>query len=102
MKHVLSRYRTYTKHQAALSEDPLVEAAKRTKILGYHWIWTHAKYILGLATYVDILSPSAILSIVVKHDQLDTLAALTGLLRSVKEVEKLLQCWTTYAIAALK
>ena len=46
--------------------------------------WTIAKYILGCAIFITLCA-----ILVMQHNQLDILAALDCLLRSVKEVEKL-------------
>ena len=105
-KRLLSRYGAYTNHLAAMSDNPSFKPADRAKILGYYRMWTNAKYILGCAVFVDILSPCAILSKVMQYDHLDILTALTSLLRSVKELEKLqsipLQRWPTYAATVKK
>lgn len=89
MKRVLSRYGAYTNHLAAMSEDPSFKSADQAKILGYYRKWTNAKYTLGRAIFVDLLCPYVSLSKLMQQDILDTLAALTSLLKSVKELEKL-------------
>jgi len=48
-----------------------------------------ARYILGCALFVDVLSPCAIFSKVMQADEIDILGALTSLLRTQKEIEKL-------------
>ena len=106
MKRVLSRYGAYTNHLAAMSEDHSFKSTDRAKILGYYRQWTNAKYILGCAIFVDLLTPCVSLSKVMQQDNLDILAALTGLLKSVKELEKLesspLQQWPTYVATVKK
>ena len=106
MKRVLSRYGAYTNHLAAMCEDHSFKSVDRAKILGYYRQWTNAKYILGCAIFVDVLTPCASLSKVMQQDNLDILAALTGLLKSVKELEKLesspLHQWPTYAATVKK
>ena len=55
---------------------------------------------------VDLLTPCTVLSKVMQSNDLDILAAITSLLRSVKEVDKLsstpLDRWPTYAATLLK
>ncbi len=101
MKRVLSRYGVYTMHLAALSEDNTVRPADRAKVKGYHCNWTDAKYVLGCALFIDLLGPCAILSKNMQNNDLDILAALTGLLKSVSEINKLksmsLSEWPTYS-----
>lgn len=101
MKRILSKYGAYTNHLAALSEDSTVKPADRAKMKGYYTRWTDGKYVLGCALFVDLFAPCAILSKLMQHDDLDILAALTGLLKSVKELDKLkskpLNEWPTYA-----
>ena len=96
---------TDTNHLVALSEDSTVKSADRAKLHGYCHQWTDAKYMLGCAVFVDILTPSAIFSKVMQSDELDILAALTSLLRTIKETEKLrslpLAQWPVYS-ATLK
>ena len=64
------------------------------------------KYVLGCTVFVDLLSPCAIHSKIMQHDDLDILAALTSVLKAVKEVDKLsstpLDQWPTYAITVGK
>ena len=106
MKRVLSKYGAYTSHLAALSEDPTVKSADKAKLKGYYRQWINGKYLLGCALFVDLLTPCTILSKVLQSDDLDILAVLTSLLRSVKEVDKLssthLDRWPTYAATLLK
>ena len=56
MKRVLSKYGAYTNHLATLSEDSTVNAADRAKLRGYYKQWVDAKYILGCALFIDLLS----------------------------------------------
>ena len=106
MKRVIAKFGAYTNHLAAMSEDRSFKPADRAKILGYYRQWTNAKYILGCAIFIDLLTPCVVLSKAMQSDQLDMLAALTALLRSVKEVEKLestpLHQWPTYAATIKK
>lgn len=105
MKRVLSKYGAYTAHLTALSEDSSVKPADRAKFKGYLKKWVDAKYLLGCALFVDLLTPCAIFSKSMQSDELDILGALTYLLRTVKETNKLyvkpLDQWPTYA-ATLK
>lgn len=101
MRRVLSKYGAYTNHLVALSEDSTVKSADRAKLRGYCHQWTDAKYVLGCAVFIDILTPSAIFSKVMQSDELDILAALSSLLRTIKETEKLrslpLAQWPVYS-----
>ena len=78
-----------------------MKAVDKAKLMGYCTRWVDAKYILGCAVFVDILSPCVILSKVMQYDHLDILATLTSLLRSIKEIDKLsampVSQWPTYA-----
>ena len=102
MKRVLSKFGAYTNHLAALSEDGSVKASDRAKLRGFYTRWVDAKYLLGCALFVDLLTPCAIFSKVMQNDDLDVLGAL---LRTVKEINKLssksLEHWSTYT-ATLK
>ena len=101
MKRVLSKYGAYTNHLTALSEDSSVKSNDQVKLRGYCHKWVNAKYLLGCAFYVDLLSPCAVFSKVLQSDDLDVLAAFMSLLRTVKEINKLsslpLEKWPTYA-----
>ena len=105
MRRILSKYGAYTNHLTALSQDHTVKSADRAKLHGYCSRWTEAKYLLGCAVFVDVLMPCAIFSKVMQSDELDILAALTSLLRTIKETEKLsslpLAQWPVYS-ATLK
>ena len=89
MKRVISKFGAYTNHLAALSEDPSVRSADRAKLKGYHKKWIEAKYILGCALFVDLLSPGSVFSKSMQSDEIDYLGALTGLLKTLKEINKL-------------
>ena len=106
MKRVLCKYGTYTAHLATLSEDSSVKPADRAKFKGYLGKWVDAKYLLGCAVFVDLLTPCAIFSKSMQGDELDILRALTYLLRTVKETNKLnakpLDQWPTYAATVKK
>ena len=101
MKCVLSKYGAYTSHIAALSEGPTLKSADKAKLKGYYRQWINSKYLLGCA-----LTTCTILSKVMQSDDLDILAVLTSLIRSVKEVDKLssthLDRWPTHAATLLK
>lgn len=89
MRCILSKYGAYTGHLSALSEYRSVKSTDRAKFHGYCNQWLDAKYLLGCAVFVDVLSPCAIFSKVMQSNELDILAALTNLLQAVKETEKL-------------
>ena len=98
MKRILSKYGAYTNHFAALSEDSTVKSIDQAKMRGYYQKWIDGKYVLGCALFIDLLAPCAILSKLMQNDDLDILAALTGLLKSVKDFDKLKSTpWPTFA-----
>ena len=105
MRRILSKYRAYTNHFIALSHDHTVKSTDRAKLHGYCNQWVDAKYLLGCAVFIDVLTPCAIFSKVMQSDELDILAALASLLRTIKETEKLsslpLVQWPVYS-ATLK
>ena len=81
-----------------------VKSTDRTKIKGYYKKWIQAKYILGCALFIDILTPCSIFSKVMQFDEIDILGALTSLLRTLKEVDKLAskRAWPTFAATQKK
>ena len=80
---------TSTIYIVDLAKDSTVKSADRAKLHGYCRQWTGAKYVLGCAVFNDILTLSAIFFKVMQSDELDIFAALTSLLRTIKETEKL-------------
>jgi len=100
MKRVLSKFGVYTNHIASLIEDSSTKAADKAKLKGYMIKWTDAKYLLGCALFVDLLTPCVIFSNCMQEDELNLLAALTFLLRTIKETDKLcsksLEQWPVY------
>ena len=46
-------------------------------------------YLLGCAVFVDLLTLCSIFSKVMKSDEIDILAALTSVLKTLKEADKL-------------
>ena len=101
MKRVLSKFGAYTNHLATLSQDSSVRPCDRAKLKGYYNKWIDAKYLLGCALFIDLLTPCAILSKAMQKDEIDILGELSGLLKTVKEVNKLktkcLSSWPTYS-----
>lgn len=100
LKCVLSKYGAYTNHLTALSTGSSVKSTDQAKLQGYCRKWVDAKYALGCAFYIDLLSPYAVFSKVFQSDNLDELAAFMSLLKTVKEINKLsslpLEKWPTY------
>jgi len=74
---------------------------ERVKLKGYYLHWTNAKYILGCALFTDILTPCSVFSKVMQNDEVDIVAALTGLIKALCEVKtplsKHLTQWPTYS-----
>lgn len=105
MRRILSKYGAYTNHFIALSHDHTVKSTDRAKLHGYCNQWVDAKYLLGCVVFIDVLTPCAIFPKVMQSDELDILAALTSLLQTIKETEKLsslpLVQWPVYS-ATLK
>jgi len=101
MKRILSKYGAYSHHLAALSVDHSIKSVDRAKLKGYYLHWTNAKYILGCALFIDILTPCSIFSKVMQDDEVDIVAALTSLLKILREMETLsskpLTQWPTYS-----
>ena len=101
MKRILSKYGAYSHHLAALSVDHSIKSVDRAKLKGYYLHWTNAKYILGCALFIDILTPCSIFSKVMQDDEVDIMAALTSLLKTLREMETLsskpLTQWPTYS-----
>ena len=84
-----------------LSEDGSVKSSDHAKLKGYYGKWIEAKYLFVCALFVDLLTPCAIFSKYMQSDEVDILGALTCLLRTLKETDKLasksLTQWATYA-----
>ncbi len=106
MKRVVSKFGAYTSHIAALSEDTSVKSVDQAKLKGYYKKWTEAKYLLGCSLFIDLLTPCAIFSKCMQSDEVDILGALTSLLKTLKETDKLaskpLDQWPTYATTVRK
>ena len=106
MNPILSKFGTYTNHIATLSEDHSVNSVDRAKLKGYHKKWVEAKYILGCAVFVDLLSPCLMFSRAMQNDEIDILGALTGVLQTLKETNRLaskgIEQWPTYAATMRK
>ena len=89
MKRILSKFGAYTAHLATLSEDSTTRPADRAKLSGYLTKWVDAKYLLGCVLFTDFLTSCSLFSKSMQKDDLDILGALTSLLRTVKETNKL-------------
>ena len=99
--HALYKYGAYTYHLATLSEDSSVNSRDRAKLRGYYLKWIEGKYLIGCTVFIDLLTPHSIFSKVMQSDEVDILSAVTSLLITIKETEKLrskpLDQWPTYA-----
>ena len=77
-----------------------MKAADCAKLKGYLKKWVNAKYILGCAAFVDLLTPFSVFSRSMQSDNLDILAAITHLVNTLNETNKLsskpLEQWKTY------
>ena len=97
----MSKFGAYTNHIAVLSEDRSVKSVDRAKLKGYFNKWTQAKFLFGCAFFVDLLTPCMIFPKYMQSDEVDILGALSGLLKTLKETDKLaskpLDQWPTYA-----
>ena len=106
MKCVLSKYGAYTNHLIPLSKDQAVRSADWAKLQGYCHQWIDAKYVLCCAVFIYILTPTTIFSKPMQSDELDILAALTSLLQTIKEIDKLkslpLAQWPVYSATVKK
>ena len=106
MKRVIAKFGAYTAHLCTLSEDSSVKSVDRSKFIGYLQKWTDAKYLLGCAVFVDILIPCSIFSKSMQADELDIVSALTYLLKTVKEIDKLkknpISKWEVYSTIVKK
>ena len=95
-----------TSHIATLSEDSSVKCADCAKLKGYYQEWSDAKYLIGFSLFVDLLIPCTVFSKCIQSDMVDTLAALTCVLKTMKETDKLatkpLDKWPTYAATLRK
>ncbi len=95
MKRILS---AYTNDIAALSQE--AKGSDKAKFQGYLKKWTDAKYILGCAVFIDLLHPCSVFSKCLQSDDNDILGALTCLLKTLSETNKLssknLDNWPTY------
>ena len=83
MSRVVSKFGAYTCHLSTLSEDSSVKLIDRAKLI------------------VDLLTLCMIFSKSMRSDEINILGALTGLLKTLKETDKLasnsLDQWPTYA-----
>ena len=63
-------------------------------------------YVLGCAVFVDLLSPCSMFSRAMQNDEIDILGALTGVLQTLKETNRLgskgIEQWPTYAATMRK
>ena len=93
------------KHIQVILLHKSINSTDCAKLKGYYNKWTEAKYILGCSLFVDLLTPCGIFSKCMQNE-VDILGALTSLLKTLKETEKLtskpLDQWPTYATTLKK
>jgi hypothetical protein len=61
---VVNQYGAYISHLTTFAEDSSLKAEDRARLKGYLKKWIQYRNILGCATYVDILKPPSLLSLV--------------------------------------
>ena len=59
------------------------------ELQGYLKKWSDAKYVIGCAFFADLLQPCSVFSKVMQEEDMDVLAGITSVIRTVKELDKL-------------
>ena len=82
LQRVTDRYGAYISHLIALSEDITVKSEDRARLKGYIQKWTHAKFLVGCAMYVEVLKPPSILSLSLQGSDVDIIFGIKQLLKA--------------------
>ena len=89
-----------------LSEDRSINSSDRCKLRGCYKRWVDGKHLLGCAVFIDVLNPYAVYSKTMQGNEIDILGALTSLLKTVRDTDKLstklLEQWPTFAVTQKK
>ena len=93
---IIDRFGAYHNHIIALTEASSTTPADKQKLKGYVTKWRESKMLIGCAAFHDILKPASLLCKHLQSDQLCTVSAIEGILKSTKAIEKLKQYrWRT-------
>ena len=80
LQRVLDQYGAYLHH--LVTQDKFINSADRQRLKGYLFKWREARMLLGLAMYVDVLQPLAVLSLTLQDDNVDVVQAIKPILKS--------------------
>ena len=91
LPRVTDRYGAYIAHLTALSEDTTLKSEDRARLKGYLQKWSHAKFLVGCAMFVELLKPPSTLSLSLQGADVDIVFGIKQLLKASNTLASLMK-----------
>jgi len=91
LQRIIDKFGAYLSHLSALCEDASLKSQDRARLKGYLLKWSHAKFLLGSAMFVEVLKGPAILSLCLQKSDCDIVDGLKQILKTVNLLRSLRQ-----------
>ena len=91
LQRVTDRYSAYIAHLTALSEDTSLKSEDRARLKGYLQKWSHAKFLVGCAMFVEVLKPPSTLSLSLQGADVDIVFGIKQLLKASNTLASLMK-----------
>jgi len=85
-QRVLDRYGVYIAHLERLSKDSMVKSDDRARLKGYLQLWRHSKILIGVAMFIEITRPAALLSLSLQESNIDIVFCIEHILKSLRDL----------------
>ena len=89
LQRVVDQFGAYLSHLVALSEDTSLKSEDRARLRGYLLKWSHSKFLIGSAMFIEVLKAPALLSLCLQKSDCDIVYGLKQLLKTVNSLKSL-------------
>ena len=89
LQKVIDQYGAYINHLITLSQDTSVKSEDRARLKGYILKWSHSKFLLGSAMYIEVLKCPSILSLCLQKSNCDIVYGLKQILKAADSIKSL-------------
>ena len=89
LQKVIDQYGAYISHLTSLSQDKSIKSEDRARLKGYVLKWSHSKFLIGSAMYIEVLKGPSILSLCLQKSDCDIVYGLKQILKVVDSIKSL-------------
>ena len=87
LQKVVDQYGAYINHLIALCRDESNKSEDRARLKGYVLKWSHSKFLLGSAMYIDVLKGLSMLSLSLQKSDCDIVNGLKQILKAADSIK---------------